>query len=111
MENKCRNKCCGRYSSCIYAARGCTLHAHAAYNMLHQTVPILLYSNCCPHHMTASAAFHCNLHMPVHVPLWSQVLLLDEITVDLDVLGRAELMRFLQVCCPDSLTTIRFRLV
>lgn len=31
-----------------------------------------------------------------HLKQTTQVLLLDEITVDLDVLGRADLMRFLQ---------------
>lgn len=35
-----------------------------------------------------------------------QVLLLDEITVDLDVLGRADLMRFLQEECETRGATI-----
>lgn len=37
-----------------------------------------------------------------------QVLLLDEITVDLDVLGRAELMRFLKDECEQRGATVLY---
>ena len=43
-------------------------------------------------------AWPCPCHRPASPP---QVLLLDEVTVDLDVLGRADLMRFLIRECEE----------
>ena len=40
------------------------------------------------------------------VSFYTQVLLLDEITVDLDVLGRADLMSFLRRECEERNVTI-----
>lgn len=53
----------------------------------------------------------CSLCSLLHRPAvlsCAQVLLLDEITVDLDVLGRAELMRFLQRECETRGATVLY---
>lgn len=75
-----------RHSTCCHA----TLLASSTTQTTYLPVPLP-----CPH-----SSF------PPHVPHPLQVLLLDEITVDLDVLGRAELMRFLVGECSSRGATI-----
>lgn len=69
---------------------------------------------CCRVHFFVSPGLHTHTYTHTHTRIHTthtthahaQVLLLDEITVDLDVLGRADLMDFLRQECRERGATI-----
>ena len=61
---------------------------------------------CLPPYLQYCLATALSQLQPPSVPFLHRVLLLDEITVDLDVLGRSDLMRFLQKECSTRGATV-----